>query len=441
MKNRYLLLVFSVALHTMTTGCSSGRDAESTGPPLEGEAGDDVIIVRPQDDAADDFANLQWAVDNVAPGGRVEIGPGVLFLGDGERAERETVVISQGVKIVGTYDGETWGTTILGGGSRAYPVLVAEEPGPFLITSADTEHPVVLDGIWFRQWVAEVVSITESHGFVFENCHISEPRVGTPVSGLLDGFLFVHAIWSQGRDAQGDYTVRDNLVDFGDYGGQKPHDEQFMGVFYPAHGNITITGNTVVGHDEGFEVLGNIPSGPSEIVIRDNVLDMTYDLSGRWPGRFAMLVGGNADTTSVVIEDNDVTIRGAGVALGLSGENFSLSDNRFEFVSHDGESASSAVQIGNGSLSVLFPLGPSLVDSRIENNHFAGSVTGTALRFDPGLNDDPNTSHGNTFDLGSSLAMLGAQTTVSISADAYDNEFLGDTGTVEDASPPGANRY
>ncbi len=76
-----------------------------------------------------------------------------------------------------------------------------------------------------------------------------------------------------------------------------------------------------------------------------------------------------------------------------------------------------------------------------EKNRFEGAVFRNGILFQPGGASGPNTSHGNRFDLGDSLAALGAQTTLTLSRDIHGNIFTGDLGTVIDDAPTGANDY
>ena len=63
------------------------------------------------------------------------------------------------------------------------------------------------------------------------------------------------------------------------------------------------------------------------------------------------------------------------------------------------------------------------------------------IAFRGGRDGDANTSHGNRFSLGDSLARLGAASTIVLPPGVRDNVFTGDNGTVVDPAPPGANRY
>ena len=92
--------------------------AAAQGESLSGTANPDAENIRvsidnqtvelsPRDDVRD-YVNLQWACDNVAPGGLVELGKGTFFLGDGERGPRRTVIIRKGLRLKGDYDGGPW---------------------------------------------------------------------------------------------------------------------------------------------------------------------------------------------------------------------------------------------------------------------------------------------------------------------------------------------
>lgn len=430
-----------------------------------------TITVTPKNDESD-FEALQSAVDNIAPGGTVKLSAGTFYLGDGQRSPKKTVRITKGMTIQGEMDGQDWTTVVDGGGEVApWGFFGFEmETGPFRVENFDDEHAVVFENIQFSNWTAHAVYIEASHGFAIKQCKLDTPRLGTAVMGIRS----VHAVFSSGQYAKGAFLAEDNLVQLDGYSGDVlPDDEQFIGLFFSSHDNITIVDNEITGHDEGIEVLGNNvdlsqmeyfaeyskpDEAPYEITISGNTIDVTQILDDTvWPGKYGILVGGNANTSKVLIENNDVTIRGTekGYVFALSGENLHVVGNQLRLDPLEDVNPGGALLIGFGySFHPLIPElngGPSLIDSLIEENMFTGVATGPSVYFhdiDGTYKDhaalfpiqESNLSHGNQIEM-NGIVGLGAATTLAISPGAYDNEFIGDTGNVLDLSPPNANQY
>lgn len=443
-----LLLLAFYASESLASSVGSGlekfRGLPNPDPGnIIGVAGEEVIGVRPRNDALD-YRNLQWAVDNTAPGGKIRLDAGTFFLGDGQRSPRKTVVIRRGLCLIGKKEGGTWRTIIRGGGEVMTPgVGGALESGPFRIVNESDNHPVDFEDIWFRDWACEVVFIEACQGFVFRGCRISHPA-----NRNSPGVRFVHAIWTSGAKARGDFTVANNLVELSGYENQPADDEQLLGVFYSNHDTIRVVNNLITGMDEAIEIIGNrtagkgIPaaSGPAEIIVSGNRIDVTSNPGQRWPSSFAILVAGNLGADAVRIEGNYITTRGKGLAFGLSGDKLNIAGNRIRFEEHNGEYPPGAVTIGFGMLGP-YNMGASLTNSQFMCNTFEGKISGNALVFRKGTPKMPNRSHGNFFDLGDSLAKLGGSATLLISKDVYENTFKGDLGTLIDNSPACANGY
>jgi hypothetical protein len=309
------------------------------------------------------------------------------------------------------------------------------------------QHPTVLEDLWLREWTAEAVCIEAVRGFVFRRCRLSHP-VNTGKAGAI---RFVHALWTTGIRARGDFIVEGNLVELGGYDGPLADDEQFLGVFYSNHDTVRVADNVITGIDEAIEIIGNRVDrsargegpparGPAEVVVTGNRIDVTQQPGERWPSTFAILVAGNQGADAVRIEDNDLRVRGPGYAFGLSGDRLRVARNAVRFESFEGKDPAGVATIGFGQLAGL-PMGSSLDDSVFEGNTFAGKVREVGIAFRPGRDEDVNTSRGNRFSLGDSLAKLGAAATIVLPPGVHDNVFTGDTGTVVDESPPGANSY
>jgi hypothetical protein len=407
--------------------------------------GANAIQVRPRNDP-EDFRNLQWAFDNASTGGTVALAAGVFFLGDGAASPRRTVWMRRGVRVTGKKEGSTWRTVIRGGGEVIDPgVGGALESGPFRI-AIENDHPAVFENIWFREWACEVIFIVSCPGFEFRSCRISNP-VNTALAGRI---RFVHALWTTGVKARGNFTVENCLVELGGYQRELADDEQLLGVFYSNHDTVRVVNNTITGIDEAIEILGNrygnsgkgdreAATAPAKIIVSGNRIDITGTPGQRWPSSYAVLICGNLGVDAVIIENNDITKRGKGWGLGISGDNFRITGNRFRFESHNDEYPPGAVTIGGFGPLAGRDMGAALNNSVFAGNTFEGRVSKYGILF-PGERVT-NASRGNQFDLGQSLVKLGAETTLALSRDSRDNTFKGDLGKVIDNAAKGANRY
>jgi hypothetical protein len=451
-----LAMALALALNFMSTpvnGAASGLPADPKGivnpdpDHIQGKSGDQTIKVRPRNDP-DDYRNLQWAFDHTGAGGTIVLDSGTFFLGDGNGSPRRTLWMRKGLRITGLKEGGTWRTVIRGGGEVLAPGLGGEfESGPIRIAIEGDNHPAVFEDIWFREWACEVIFIVSCPGFEFRNCRISHPA-NTALPGKI---RYVHAIWSTGVKARGDFTVENCLVELGGYQDQPADDEQLLGVFYSNHDTIRVVNNVITGIDEAIEILGNrygsygagdpaAASGPSEIIVKGNRIDVTGTPGPRWPSSFAILICGNLNVDAVRIEDNHIVKRGKGWGLGISGENLRITKNHFRFDVHQGEFTPGAVTIGFGRLGV-FDMGSSINHSVFADNIFEGKVGKVGIFFSTSPGNALNTSHDNHFDLGDSLAGLGAETTLFLSKDIRGNTFKGNLGKVIDNAPKGANQY
>lgn len=451
-----LILSLTLAFSSMSTpvnGADSGLPADPKGivnpdpDHIQGKSGDKTIKVRPRNDP-DDYRNLQWAFDHTGTGGKVVLDSGTFFLGDGTGSPRRTVWMRRGLRVTGLKEGVTWQTVIRGGGEVLTPgVGGGFESGPIRIAIEGDNHPAVFEDIWFREWACEVIFIVSCPGFEIRNCRISHPANTV----LPRKIRYVHAIWTSGVKARGDFTVENCLVELGGYKGEPADDEQLLGVFYSNHDTIKVINNVITGIDEAIEILGNrywrygtgeatAAAALSEIIVKGNRIDVTGTPGPRWPSSFAILICGNLMVDAVRIEDNQVVKRGKGWGLGISGENLRITGNRFRFEVHEGAYPPGAVTIGFGRLGG-FDMGSSLSHSLFANNLFEGKVEKVGIFFATSPSDTLNASHDNHFDLGDSMARLGAETTLFLSRDIRGNTFQGDLGRVIDNAPKGANKY
>ena len=444
-----LALVFLAPASMSLIAAESPPGRENPDPAhITGASGDVAMMLTPRNDI-EDHRNVQWALDHTAPGGTVRLGAGTFFMGDGETAPRKTAWIRRGLKVVGVKEGAIWRTIVRGGGEVLEPgVGGALEGGTFRIQLKDDNHAVILENLWFRHWSCEVVFILASHGFEFRRCRITDPVNAADPSRI----RFVHALWTQGNDARGDFIAEDNLVEMGQYDGPLAEDEQFMGIFTSNHDNIRIINNTIIGTDEAIEILmnryGNTGPGdpaaaqtPAEIVVANNRIDVTGTPGPRWGGSWAILICGNLNVDRVLIKDNDVTKRGKGWGMGLSGANMHITGNTFRFEEHQQKLSRGAVTIGGYPLLAGKAMGSSLTNSVIKDNTFQGRVGEHGLFFMPGGQGFANASRGNRIDLGKSLVTLGAKTTLTLSQQMTDNVFSGDLDRIIDNANDGANKY
>lgn len=437
------LLLLAPALYPLENGLPTDLSGSPNPDPkaIQGAPGAETIEIAPRNDELD-ARNLQWAVDNVAAGGTLSLGEGTFFLGDDKKSPKQTVLVRQGLRVVGIATDDGWKTVIRGGGTLGCGPRGIES-GAFRIRNETDPHAVVFENLWLRDWTAEAVCIEAVQGFVFRHNRLSHP-VNTAVEGQI---RFVHALWTTGVRARGDFIAENNLVELGGYDGALADDEQFMGVFFSNHDTIRITDNTIIGIDEAIELIGNrvgsignegaTATGPSEVFVTGNTIDVTQQPGERWPSTVAILVAGNLGAEAVHIENNELVVRGPGYAFGVSGDRLRIAGNRVRFEEFEGSYPAGVMTIGYGELSGR-PMGSSLNDSVFEDNTFEGKVRQVGILFrgrGPGYD-----SHGNRFDLGNSLAKLGAKTTLSLSEAVHDNVFTGDLGTVQDASKPGSNQ-
>ncbi|GLS24308.1 hypothetical protein [Marinibactrum halimedae] len=387
------------------------------------------IRIRPQGIVSTDTDNLQWAVNNVIPGGTIELCEGEFYLGEGN--ERRTVTITQGVKLTGVkIDGE-WLTTIKGGGS-AYGLIPDPYIGPFLIDSANDSNAVIFEHIWLRDWLSEAIFIESCNGFQLLESKVTHPVVSG--YGYPFGYTnFIHAILARNSESTGEMIVTDSYADLTWQYGLKPHDTNFVTAFglpATAFTKIEVSRNTIISNDEAIELTANNAGIPSEVIIEDNDITVDFDIEGNWPLHFALFIAGNENTDVVSIKNNNLTLSNtsrAGIldamgAMILTGENFDVVNNRFHFNDFDGK----AIQIGNLGNLLLVDFGSSLYNSAFSDNQFSGEMTDIGIDFTGLLS---NRSRGNLFLLGDSLSDVTPNRTIdTFGTRACNNIFEGELG-------------
>ncbi len=247
------VITLACAVWTVT-GAAQGKPLSGMPNPDPGNisvlADGLTISVSPHNDDRD-YENLQWACDNAAAGGTVELGAGTFFLGDGKDSPRRTVFIRKGLRMVGKKDGVAWHSVIRGGGEKMRPAVGGSlESGPFRVLNESGKHPSVFENIWFREWACQAIYVIACQGFEVRGCRFSHP-VNTTEENTL---RFVHALWSSGVKARGDFIVENNLVEMGGYGERWPNDEQFLGLWYANHDQVRVINNFIIGVDEAIEI-------------------------------------------------------------------------------------------------------------------------------------------------------------------------------------------
>ena len=98
----------SLALWIGTASIMAAESLTGTENPdpshIKGASDDATITLTPRDDI-EDHRNLQWALDNAAPGGTVKLEAGTFFMGDGKTALRKTAWVRRGSWIAAARSG------------------------------------------------------------------------------------------------------------------------------------------------------------------------------------------------------------------------------------------------------------------------------------------------------------------------------------------------
>lgn len=417
------------------------------GLSIEGNSGSSHIRLRPENLADRDAPNLQWAVDNIASGGTIELCEGTFHLGEG--TEQRSVTIGKGVTLEGKKVNGDWLTVVEGGGRR-YGKVPDPDIGPFLVSSASDPNPVKFSKVWLRKWLSEAVYVEGVNGFTFDDSKLTDPVVGIKSLRLLNK-RFIHAIVGTGQSSKGEFIVTNNDVNLnGDWSqSYQPADVQFMGVYglpKPAFSKIVVSGNKIVSPDEAIEILSNDAGMPASIFVEDNDINVNFSVgggsvfSGDWfPGHYAILVTGNRNTPGVYIRRNRIVVAntmpapGFLVSIGgdsmgaiaVNGSNFRVEDNTIHLDNLEGH----AFVIGGYGKFPPFVLdvGTSLHDSVFRNNTLTGALKGdrALIKFRSDLTI--NHSRRNTFDITNSLnASVTVDSSGALALPVCGNNFTGD---------------
>ena len=417
------------------------------GPFVEGGNGSSHIRLRATSHADQDCPNVQWAVDNVASGGTVELCEGTFNLGEG--SQQCSVTLRKGVTIEGKKVNGEW-LTIVEGGGRRYGKAPDPDIGPFLVSSASDPNPVTFRNVWLRKWLSEAVYIEGVNGFTFDDSKLSDPVVGRRSTVLLFK-RFIHAIVGIGGSSKGEFVVTNNDVNLnGDWEqSYRPSDVQLTGIYglpAPAFSKIVVSHNKIVSPDEAIEILSNDAGQPASIYVEDNDINVNFSVGGgsvfssEWfPGHYAILVTGNKNTPGVYVRRNKIVVANSMPApgflasiggdsmgvLGLNGSNFLVEDNTIHLENLEGH----AFVIGGYGKFPPFVLdvGTSLYDSVFRNNTFTGSIKGEYALIKFRSDIARNFSRCNTFDIANSLnASVTVDSKGLRAANVGGNSFTGD---------------
>ena len=199
---------------------------------------------------------------------------------------RKTVHIRKGVTLQGKYVDGARLTIVQGGGSLA-GFLPDKFVGPFKVESHwDWSHPVILDGLWMRDWISEAVFVVGCHGFTLTRSKVTHP-IGIGMGFPLMMTNYVHGILALHSTARGHFYVTNNEFNMTTVEGPLPDDNNAVSLYgFPrtAFSKIVLEDNLVYTPDEAFELLSNDPSEPCDIRIRNNEIHVDFDVvEGGWP--------------------------------------------------------------------------------------------------------------------------------------------------------------
>lgn len=404
------------------------------GEPIEISSDRSFVRVRPSGTTPSDKQLLDQALDSVSSGGTIDLCEGMFYLGEGD--ERETITVTKGVTIRGKHEEGVWHTIVKGGGDELLFYSPSTSIGAFFVNSETDPFPVIIDGLWLRNWGAQGVLVFSCNSFVLKNSKVTNPVVAG--SGFPLGIVnYIHGVMAHNPGCQGDFNITDNTIDVTEYEGIRPSDSNAVALYgFPStrFERIFIERNNITTNDEGIEVLGNQPSRPSEIFVRDNNIIVIFDVSFGWANHYGILAGGNMNTGLFLIDGNRMYVSDgahsfrrfvfdAGV-FSLSGENMIIRNNIINVDNFSG----GILRIGILRSVVIVDFGISMFNSTFENNEVIGKYGGIGIDF---LNSE-NESRGNTFRLDESLARSGRiRPTVRVRGEQVcDNAWEGNTGRV-----------
>lgn len=401
----FFLSVFSVH--------GQGNGLCGPGSSIEVAADRRTVRVRPSGQAPTDRNLIASAIASVASGGVIDLCEGTFYLGE-EDGSRTTVFVTKGVTFRGRYANGAWNTIVKGGGEDLAFFVPSTAIGAFFVNSASDPNPVIFDGVWIREWGAEGIVLFAVNGFVFRNSKITHPRVAG--SGFPLGVVnYVHGIMALNNECLGDFNVTNSHFDVTDYGPIQPSDSNAIALYgFPStrFSRIVIENNDIRTNDEGIELHGNQPLGRSQIFIRNNRITAEYDVDYGWIGHYAILIAGNRNIDTFLVEDNVLTLRNGTFveerfyfdtgAMSITGDNIVVRNNKITAENFAGM----MIRIGNSGDFTIADFGSSIYDSLFENNEVTGLFKGVGVYF---TGCARNQSRRNIFRLGSSFAKSGGR--------------------------------
>ena len=404
------------------------------GPEVESFKDGQVIRLRPTSNTRKDYRNLKWAVETIPSGGVIDLCEGEFLLGT-TFGRRRSIIIKKGLTLKGKHVNGEWLTVIKGGGSvRA--LLPDRRIGPFKVNSREDKNPVIFDSVWLRDWVSEAIVLKGCNGFTFTQSKLSHPLVsgfGFPL-GLTN---YIHGIFAISRKARGELYLTNSDFDVTRQEGRLPNDAQILSLYGgppTEFSKIVIERNSIKTQDEAIELLVNDPPQKSTIVIRENTVDVSFDVPGIWPYHYAFFINNNKNVEEILIEENYVRVRNVALkqpchmgVFGLTGNNFAVQNNTIEVL---GTFDGSIFRLGSVGNLILYDFGMSVTNSLFQDNEIIGKYEKPGIDFTGGLR---NKSRNNVFRIGASLANGASGYTVSAKRGRFvcDNTFEGDTGKVE----------
>jgi hypothetical protein len=304
-----------------------GMDGEIKPQPMEAL----MTIIR-----ANDFSQSQHAqavrdgIADALAGDRLLQLVGEFHFGDDGDFPRETVVVPSGLVISGME-----GTKIIGGGAKArtpaWGVDLAMDGGAFKVSSGGRgggSQKVTISNIAFSGWKCVAILVDSCDGLTIQDCSFMGPS-----SGVIDGFNApdgtpiqnVNAVWAIGTGCNGKFHVSNNACDLSEYATDSAavDDEQFLACFATDFEQVLVDGNSIVGNDDGIEVVFNNLRGilhpQVHIQISNNSLTLAHQLRTRWMGSGGIVCCRN-DGAKVDIVDNTVKTTGTmGAGMVLTG--------------------------------------------------------------------------------------------------------------------------
>ncbi len=423
-----------------------GARAASAAPP---EAWAPDFVIEGKNDPLLDALSVQEAVGNPS-NGKILL-RGTFNFGDGAGHPRQTVIIRRGVELRGEVSRDhsgkitAWLTQIVGGGAVmpfSYQGVTYSAPGgAFKLESADS-MPVVFNSIHFRKFSATGILASGCNGLEIRGCKFNEADAGYDFGGSpdpsLSDLVIITPVFGLGPGCRGAFVAEDNVCINED--SFQNDDNQFIACEYTSFTQVRCTRNDIYGQDEGIAIMFNGwyagPGFSSVMSITDNKIKINWRPT-RFKGANNIGVLNNLNAT-IDISGNTIETLGYCLAIGVTGENVTVRNNRITLSPNAYGSPVAAVMLGDNELfpAGIPPLGP-CNNSVVSNNIISGTALWAFFTYDvndwtPGLNLPPDTSSGNVV-MGNNTDNLACIiSTVWLSPGSHDNVFKGGFGSVVD---------